>query len=404
MGKWILLLFSHLIFNNLIAQVKEKDSTSVESSSEDLLGKHIDFSHPASSLEAVLEKLSVEHNIKFSYSGDRIADISLSSKNYLSLPLATVLSSILRNTGFTYITVGTVIVIVPGEGKASLYETDTTTLTDSLEIEEYVYSPDKDLESLPRVVRKRIQEVYKEEQEWSEFRRKGGNDSLFRPSSWPLFELAHSNLYFSGSLGIIAYVPRFRSISRLPWKEDLQFKSKIKPTVRPEFSIGKVFGNFLVQAGLGYQVVNLEGYYTEEQPKSPNGQGQSKEIKTIVVFDKYSIISLPLEFLFYKQKKNFYAGVGSKIELDAVVGQISSEYFKKYLEEEGDGEKFSESFRKFSAATAIKAQAGLIITDNMSISTGLEYHKFLFPFYKNSLFRFKPNYLQLDFSMSYFFN
>jgi hypothetical protein len=460
--KWI--VFTCLIFtvNILQAQITDSDSSALQTVSKGILEKEFDFFQKKGKLENVLYQLSLEQNVKFSYSPDRIQHIEVSEKFYKATNLTSLLSSLLLNTGYNYIVIGRIIVIVEDDKNVNIVEPISENLkssTDSLvvhstdsvilssrnpvtsgssstigspsnvpkpfsdsirsntSVSKHLYSSDLNLSKLPEEERRKIKKIYEKELKWAYNYHKikmlnlnpEKNDSLVKANKnlIPIHPVSNFNYFVSGNLGIIKYMPRIKGNSEFSWDEDLDYHKKIKAGIRPEISFGFITKHLMAGAGIGYQQFKMEENGVSIYKKSNgigNGQGNKTDTFSYSFSDKYTVFSIPLEVLLFKQRKNFFAGIGSKLKADFIYSKIESDQFKTYYEQKvGDGTYYSKNY-KIAMASSLKVMAGMIVQNNFAISAGMEYYYYLSPYQKNSIFSFYPNTFQIEVSLLYFLN
>lgn len=441
MTKRILLSFLLFIVSYIvIAQESEQDSSSLKSSSQSLLKRDVTFYHPEGSLESALYKLSIEQNIKLSYSDDKINKVFVKEAYYSSVELGLLLNFLLQHTGFRYIVVGRIIVLVedktissdvPHSDTTSASSTTTRTPSDTIGVpvdtapatsdssarpEKHVganpiYSPDANLSMLSTKERKRIQQLYKKELAWSRRNKRifashiSIHDTLPESQTIPLPDIYNRHLdnfkyYVSGRVGLVKYLPRIRDNSNYAWEQELNFDHKVNTSFYPAIGFGLVRKHFLIGTGIGYYRLTQEG---EGRAIYPKGKSAKADTVNISFSDRYSVVSIPLEVLFFKQKRSLFIGAGLAMEMDLIGSKNTQRNkFQSYYSEKKDNAMYHEKNSRVAIVGSLKVLAGLLLQPGMVLSSSVEYNYYINPITKNSLYSFYPNSLEFKISFFYF--
>lgn len=412
MTKWILLPFLIIVVQIAVAQTSGSDSSSLKNVSLNLLDRRIDFFQLSGRLEAALSKLSSEQNIKFSYSDDKIQNVNVTEKNYSSEPLSRVLTSLLANSGFTYLVVGRMIVIIESKEvrQEEAASSDTTqkpsgsagTVSSSELSINHVYNSNAQLARLSPAQRREIERLYKKEMAWSlrskRILRRFGKDTIPKEAKRPRtvynYAVPEKGLYASGSFGVISFNPRFRENSSLRWREDLNFNSYVQNCFPIQLSAGVKDKYYMAGAGVSYHRYSMEG-----SGRFIHGKGHLGKADTSIVSisNKYSVFSIPLEFMFYKNIKKFFAGGGPKATFDFIDATTTSGAFQKYFDK-AKGENFVEKNNKLAASLSLKIFAGVSLKDQYAVTAGGGYTYYVSPHSKNDLYSFYPNHWRFELS------
>jgi hypothetical protein len=441
--KWVIFTFFLLTSNIIFAQNLESDSTSLQRTSSEILKRKISFSHKAGKLEDVLHKLSLDQNLKFSYSHDRIQHVEVKENTYASTELASLLAELLQNKGFNYILVGRIIVIVEDKNNVNKANSTADTLrtppdsvvipnvnsipsdssatshpdskvTENSADKDHLYSPDLNLARLDKGERRKIQKLYKGERKWAsrrkEFMTADLKDSLPDTKPDPKFhsipvptELSNFKYYASISLGIVKSVPRIKGGVEF---KDLNYHNQIKTSIHPEVNFGIVFKYLMIGTGIGYQQLKLDEQGQSIYKKSNGiggGAGNQPDTFNFNFSNRYSVFTLPLEILLFKKGKRLFIGAGPVFKLDFIHAEVEKDKYKEYyvaLKEATYIEKNS----KTAFAGSLKVKAGLSLKNNIVITTGMEYVYYVSPYFKNSIYSFYPNFIQFQLSFLYLFN
>jgi hypothetical protein len=367
-NKWSLVTV--LIFN--VHVVFAQTTASNADFQNKILSRKIDFVQPKGRLEDALIKLSREQNLKISYSHNKIENVYIIAKIYTSSSLSNILSTLLLNTGFTFTLLKDLIVIVQAE--------KTTPV---------VHKP------IPQKTTSNIAAVSESFPP--------GDSSCFSDTISPdlsqIEKVKRRTLFVSGSLGLINYTSRIKYHTFLPDDYKLGFTSTY--SISPQFNVGVFFQNFIFQTGLRFQqakiLANAEALVT-------TGTGTSENVKGFFSAN-YFITSIPVEVLWYKEHKQFFAGIGASSEFQLInSSHINSTSLQTYYQNVVRGSIYSEKLNKLSFLASLRLIGGLYLGKERrtAIAGGLEFKKCLTPYYQNSLFALYPNSTQLEFSFFYF--
>ncbi len=232
MTKWIGVLIFLFFISNSHAQT---DSLSLQATSSNLLQQEISFSYTGGKLAEALQQLS-QKQLKFSYSDDRIAPVSVSSITISDIPLYALMDLLLENTKFTYLVVGRIILIVEDETP----ETDTTEKTTSSPVavkpESHIYTPNSSEIEIPPKLKRTLDKLYHDELKWAAKRGEimaSPSDTVISPkqsgSPW-------DDYFLTGGLGVNVYTLRTRTNMNLDlnWEEELGYKNNMESSIRLE--------------------------------------------------------------------------------------------------------------------------------------------------------------------------
>jgi hypothetical protein len=462
--KWIIFACFFITFNISKAQKTESDDTPLQKESKNILEREIDFSHKAGKLEDVLQQLSITQNIKFSYSHDRIQNVEVKEKLYISTNIASILTSLLFNSGFNYMVVGRIIVIVEDDKNLNiadpvtefsepakdtvLFHNNVSTIKQDTagnssqvntnkaseihkinsnhdmphfnpKIRNHIYSSNANVTKLTPKERRKIQKLYDKELRWVKYHKnfqstkmdsldnikknKLDNNSTFNPE----ITSPNYNYYISGSLGFVNYISKIKGNNEFTWNEDLNYHSQIKKSIHPQITLGFISKYFMAGGGIGYQQLKMEESAKAIYKKSNGiggGIGNQPDTFNYAYSDKYSIFSIPLEILLYKQSKYLFAGLGTKFEVDFIHANGETDKYKTYYTVKVKTGNYSLKTSKTNLAASLKAIGGIMVKKNMAITLGAEYNYYLSYFSKNSVFSFYPHSFQFNLSIFYFFH
>ena len=403
MTKWILLPLFLLVVDLVIAQKIESDSLSLQNISQNVLNQKISFIQKEGKLEAVLKIISSTYNVKFSYSNDKIENVIVKEVVYDSVQLSYLLNSLLLNTGFNYMAVGRMVVLVEEEKKALQLPADSISpIVDSPEAEDpysnnHIYSSSTDLSHLSDREKRRIKHLYDREVFYAmrnkRYMGKGFRDTTNTPDK-PLelpdnYKKDEKDYFISATIGWLGFVPRIVEKSSLDYKRDLSFEYNVQPTLQYGIRLGMIRKHLMFGTGLGYHRFSISG-----EGKGFFPRGQSGKVDTIIVSfkDTYSVFSIPAEITFFVPLKKIIVGAGARLGLDIIKDNSVANKFENYFNKKKNKEEsYSEKDHSLAASASINILAGYSITQNIILAAGLEYQYFFNPYTENSIYTFYPN-------------
>ena len=201
MTKWIGVLIFLFFFSNAHAQT---DSAALQSAASDLLQREVSFTFSGGKLTEAFQQLS-KKQLKFSYSDDRIAPVSVATITVSDTPLFALMDLLLQNTKFTYLVVGRIILIVEDE---TLHETDSTEKPRASPViikpESHIYTPHSSEVEMSPKLKRTLDKLYHDELRWAASRTKNtssAGDTVVSPEQ----SIAWDGYFLSGGLGINAY-------------------------------------------------------------------------------------------------------------------------------------------------------------------------------------------------------
>jgi hypothetical protein len=421
-----------LYFLVAIAFGQDTDSAFVQSTSESILSRKINFSHPNASLDSVLIQLSSEQQIKISYSYDKTKGITVPANSYSSQPISSILSSSLSNTGLNYMIVGKIVVIFPEEKKKTPVEppkdsskvqsnttisiTNSSTTTSNSSTKNHIYHPNANLDKLPLSERRKIRKLYEEELKWSIKFRKFGNkkdedtsntDEDDKELKRPVYKIVKRDkdyypFFISGKLGLINYHPKIVERSTVSWESQLNFSSTSSTLkVHPTLSFGYMNRFMKIEVGVTSQRFSYSGKGRQIFPK-----GKSGKADTVVVnfSDTYSITTLPLELVIFKRWNKLYTGIGAGVQIGFIKAiQATPNKLKDYLAKLDETASYYEFMNKFTWANSVKIEAGYWLNPKFAIGLDVQYLMYWKPFTENYFYDLYPNSLMANVSLMYFF-
>lgn len=407
--KWILFPLFFLLITNSFSQTINSDS--LQSVSQNILERKVDFFQKEGKLTDVLAKLSEEHNIKFSYSNDRVRHILVKEEAYKSVQIHQVLSNLLNSSGFNFILVGRMVVIVPQEIKPVPIQTPSkpTATTPAAQVKDHIYLPESNNVNLPLSEIRRIRKYYRAELRWAKRRQKLGLSIYGDTVSNKLPEdkvsgNAYSQYpyYVSLGVGVVKYKANFKSTNLYPWASELAFKYTAK--ISPGFGIG--FGvikkHWIIGSGITYHKLLVEGQ--GQQTISVNKNKPKVTYVSVDFSDKYSIVSIPFQAIYFRQWNKALAGVGPIGELQFIGSKIESGKFQSYMESKDVPLAYTEENPKFSPSLGINFQGGYVLLKNLAILNSVKLFQPLKPKSINTLYKLSGPGFQYEISIQYLFN
>jgi len=428
-----IIVFQFLYFLVLIAPAQNIDSAFVQSTSESILNRRINFSHPKASLDSVLIRLSSEQNIKISYSYDKTKGISIPGNSFTSQEISYILSSTLSNTGLNYMLVGKIIVIFPEEKKKEPLEspmdtskvqskgTNTTSTSPTTSANasptNHIYHPNDNLEQLPLSERRKIRKLYEDELRWSMRFRKFGNkkeedtssteeeDREVRKAEYKFIkrDKDYYPFFISGKLGLIDYHPKIEERSTVSWESQLNFTSSASTIkVHPIVSVGYMNRFMKLEVGVTSQRFSYSGRGSQIYPKGKSGKADTVFVN---FSDTYSITTIPLELIFFKRWNKVYTGIGGGFQIGFIKAiQATPNKLKAYLAKLDETASYYEFMNKFTWANSLKLEVGYWLHPKFAISLDVQYLMYWKPFTESYFYDLYPNSFMTNVSLLYFFN
>lgn len=406
MTKWIFISLIFFAFHSSSAQIIESNKISRDSSSRILQNK-IDFFQPGGKLADALDKLSIEQNIKISYSSNRIKDYTLETRSYKQTVLSVVLDSILMRTGLSYSLIGSNIVIVEKSKNPIITK-------DSAQHVPLVKEPEPISEIKSDTVLSDQNKIYYEAEQDT-------NEPISR----------HHRFYISGGINYLKYLLKYKNRSEIRWKEDLNYTSSVGGTISPEIKFGILINRFSCATGISYErfrfnetvsgnilinTLRFSGNHNGPGNGQGNGNGPGKgkdDSTTVTPVTKmieysfsqvYNVITLPLEFQYRIIENRWMLSAGAGYELGLIFREKNlNQGLKEYYEVLKDGIYVDQS-NSFASIISLKVSGGMALLPNTHVLANVEYSCPLTAFSSNSLYSFRPNSLRLGLSVSYFLN
>jgi hypothetical protein len=456
--KWMIIPFFLLLVNSASAQQEGNGQTELKNASLQILNQKITFIQEAGSLESNLQKLSSENKIRFSYSNDRVRNIDINRLSYTGVTVASLLESLLSNTGLDYLVVGTMIVITE---KQQVY-TDSDKNNDvpvdtSVQIVQgkeksatgnHVFVPgNSSMESLPWKMRRELYKIYRQELRLAAKRKPTviAEDSIRKPILLPP-SFFRKNYFVSGSLSACFYRIKFRS--EIPdWQKKLRFSYNYRPEVVPALSAGIIRKNILISAGINYQTLRFAGGWAEPlsvpqkvvQDSATNGSasntgsngkgkayayGKNKDkngnfssspgtttsyIKNDTLFtdffDKYTMFSFPIQIQLSKEWDRIFIAGGPSINVGILnTARVQKNKFKSVYENLYPSGVYTEKKILFTLGAGVSATAGFLLNNYLAFAVSSSLNFSVTPLQENSVYRMYADNLNVGVTCFYLFN
>lgn len=391
-------------------------SSDFKKTSLNILARKVRFYWKGGSLTDALEKLAEDQEVKFSYAPGKLSQIHTEAYNANLVHLADLLDTLLKNTGFTYVVVGSTVVIVQEEKKESeMGSSPSDTMPRSTgkapaNPSAHVYPGSAVAGKLPFKERLRIYSIYRKElhltAKYKIVRMGMGRDTLTpEEKKDPQFYLPLSYRYYlSASFGLNRYHLRYASDLGKDWKSGMALQTESKGSFHPEFTAGLTYRNFMVGAGIGFQSLTITGSWREVVKKvpvvSPPG---NKDTFAYAFTDRYFIASVPVKALVYRERKGWFFAAGGGLRFDFVHPSKGDPYrFQRYFKDSINTGTFSAKDRRFRVAGLLEAQAGYRLREQMTLTAAVEYNYAMTPLASNSMYRLYANAFLFKVSFFYF--
>lgn len=414
-----LILFFIFFFTQGFSQEKA-DSAALLKDSETLLVKKINFIWKGGKLPALLDQLGAEHGLKFAYSEDKIENVMIEAETFSDVPMSEILASVLNKSEFNYLVIGRTIAIVndPKLPKRDISSDEEVKRKANSSVEQdnesHVYPASSLSGRISSEEEKLLRKIYGKELKLTARHRSESNEKgkdtveAKKKTSSPVPLIAGKSWYVRANLGLNNYLLRYRNVSSLNWKEELNFISKPKRSVFAEAEFGLVYNRLIFATGFGIHKLSLESTYSDSKaPPPPPGPAPAPpppDTKVKVITEDYSMISIPLHVMMYGQHKNIYFAAGGGIRSTFIRRVSGKGSLKDYYNKNVKPEKFSESISATSFGISLRGEAGFKASEHILLSGGLEGIFYIKPYMENSLYKFYPHSLSLKLSVLYFFH
>lgn len=408
MTKWILFSFIFLFCFRSYAQTKNSDTAAVHSSSKNLLEKSISFRFQGGKLALALEQLSKEHGVKFSFSDNKIESEKVSAIEHKEAPLSVLLDTLLNPTTFTYMVVGTNVLIFEDKKKTASGNNSVSdsTFSDSTAsvYKSHIYVPQSGEINLPPKLRKELARLYREELKLASKR----NDKIKEKTDTTRIEsyipkedvLSNYRYYISTTFGLNTNQIRLKSNTKLDWRKDLDYVNTVSNSFVPELGVGFVYKNWLLGSGFIYHHFRIKEDWTEETKKGPP-KDRTKTFKNRSF--NFQTFNIPVQIQYLKQWQKIFLGLGFGMEVGFINSSFTNqESFKSYFEKETKGEKYYENLNSSVVSAFINISAKFFIKEHLFLSSGLEFRKGLNPVIRNSLYNVTSQSWGFNVSFIYF--
>lgn len=401
-----------LIFSLLTAligfgQNLNTDTTNLSNASKSLLKTKIDFDTKGGTLDFVLNELSFNHDLKFSYAGQQTHGHVVKKQSLKSSTIETVLQSILYGTPFDYVVVGRMVVVVkkkvppntivnkPDSSKSASQNPKTA------QNQTHIYNGNHNsaIDALPWSERRRIYKTFKKEWSWSLqiSKSRKNSDSTQKPiKEKPIDEKVKPYNFVLATMELDKSFSMFKN-NLTGWKKELSYKQRANVTMFPEMAIGRSFQNLMLSIGLSYKNITTKSTWLEYRRAND-------EFVNKTVDEKYRIISIPLQATLYQTRQQYFYGAGATVRFNFIqTKKDATNKLNRYYEDKVVGDDYKQKVRKVAFSTSLFITAGLLYKDNLIFSGSLEYEPYLTPLTTNSVYSLYPQSLSFRLGALFFF-
>ena len=432
MTKWIILFFFISLKNISFSQNSE--TTTLHKVSESILEKKISFNSSNSNLEKLLLALSVEQNLKISFSNSRLKSIPTVAIKFTNTSTNIVLNKILEKSGFDYLLVGRNIVII--ERKQLNIKPDSTPLIKAKETlvkdisgidtvfqnsknknsnklaVSHIYNPNQNLNKLPLKLILELRKSYEKELKWAkkyeQFQSKNkliSKDTIVIKKPLENDPMQDFGYFLKVDVGLLTTKTFYINKTEHNWKNDIKYKENFDNTLYPAIRAGLFYKKFMVGTGLIYQHLTIHVDVVEPIKKNPqanNNSGKKDSIHTAYQ-NKYSFWSVPLNIIYLKKFNRFFIGGGIDFTLYFYnINENEQVFLGRYFEEKKLEQNFYYKKNNLNYGIGFNIQTGFHLNENFIISANASYIKTINPISENTIFNFTANYSTINFSVIYF--
>ncbi|WMJ71932.1 STN domain-containing protein [Cytophagaceae bacterium ABcell3] len=393
------------------------DQDSLYAISGNILDKKVCLNYSGDKLITALQKLSIEHGIKLSYSDSKLGPIKIKAVNKDNIPLSAMLELLLRGTKFNYVLAGRSIFIVEDKNKkpapVNESESDTVKTKESVQRQKHIYTPNNNYIALTPKQKREVHRRYKKELKWASKRAKRldaqKSDTLKPSQPKRSTKTPHANrLFVAGNLGVGIPHTRIKEVGPDEILQETKPDGSTSALFIPEVSVGILTKNWRFRAGISYKTFSTDKTWQETKTKGPPpGNPAQAERRTETVRHlnaaKFQVFSIPLEAMYVTFWDKTMVGVGGGLGINILTrSSFSTNELRQYYRSETD-EDFIEQTNSLAIAAHLRAEAGYFLSEHILITSGVSYNRVLSPYYHNALYHLHLDYFSLSLGLKYLF-